>query len=175
MKRWLGIAIGFLGILLLIQGVDAADTGKVAVVDLQVCVRESVEGKRIFEALKKTKEDMQKKLDARQDELVKFKEELDKQGMMLSLDAREDKEKEFERRKRELKYYYEDLTEEMRKEEAEARGKIIKELEKIVSDMGVKGSYRMILERRSSGIMYFDKTIEITAEVTKAYDDFKRK
>lgn len=175
MKRWLGISIGFLGILLLTQGVYAADTGKVAVVDLQVCVRESVEGKRIFEELKKTKDDMQKKLDVRQEELVKFKEELDKQGMMLSLDAREDKEKEFDRRKRELKYYYEDLTEEMRKEEAEARNKIVKELEKIVSDMGVKGSYRMILERRSSGIMYFDKTIDITAEVTKAYDDFKRK
>jgi outer membrane protein len=118
---------------------------------------------------------MQKKLDARQEELLKFKEELDKQGMMLSLDAREDKEKEFERRKRELKYYYEDLTEEMRKEEAEARGNIVKELEKVVSDIGAKGGYRMILERRTSGVMYFDKAIDVTAEVTKAYDDVKRK
>lgn len=175
MKRWLGISIGFFGILLLTQGVHAADSGKTAVVDLQVCVRESVEGKRLFEDLKKTKEEMQKKLDVRQEELIKFKEELDKQGMMLSLDAREDKEKEFERKKRELKYYYEDLTEEMRKEEAEARNKIVKELEKIVLDMGAKGSYRMILERRSSGIMYFDKTLDITAEVTKAFDDLKRK
>jgi len=175
MKRWLGISIGFLWVLLLVQGVLAADTGKTAVVDLQVCVRDSIEGKRIFEGLKKTKDDMQKKLDERQEELLKFKEELDKQGMMLSLDAREDKEKEFERRKRELKYYYEDLTEQMRKEEAEARGNIVKELEKIVSDIGAKGNYRMILERRSSGIMYFDKAIDITADVTKAYDDLKRK
>jgi outer membrane protein len=175
MKRWLGISIGFIWVLLLAQGVRAADTGKIAVVDLQICVRDSIEGKRIFEALKKTKGDMQKKLDVRQEELLKFKEELDKQGMMLSLDAREDKEKEFERRKRELKYYYDDLTEEMRKEEAEARGNIIKELEKVVSDIGSKGGYRMILERRSSGMMYFDKTIDITAEVTKAYDDVKRK
>jgi outer membrane protein len=175
MKRWLGISIGFFGVLLLAQGVLAADTGKMAIVDLQVCVRDSVEGKRIFEGLKKTKDDMQKKLDVRQEELLKFKEELDKQGMMLSLDAREDKEKEFERRKRELKYYYEDLTEEMRKEEAEARGNIVKELEKVVSEIGSKGGYRMIMERRTSGIMYFDKTIDITAEVTKAYDDTKRK
>ena len=175
MKRWLGISIGFFGALLLAQGVLAADTGKVAVVDLQVCVRDSIEGKRLFEALKKTKDDMQKKLDVRQEELLKFKDELDKQGMMLSLDAREDREKEFERRKRELKYYYEDLTEDMRKQEAEARGNIVKEIEKIVSDIGTKGSYRMIVERRSSGIMYFDKTIDITPEVIKAYDDVKRK
>jgi outer membrane protein len=175
MKRWLGISVGFFWVLLLAQGVRAADTGKMAIVDLQICVRDSIEGKRIFEGLKKTKEDMQKKLDVRQEELLKFKEELDKQGMMLSLDAREDKEKEFERRKRELKYYYEDLTEEMRKEEAEARGNIVKELEKIVSDIGTKGGYRVIMERRSSGIMYYDKTIDITADVTKVFDDMKRK
>jgi len=175
MKRWLGISIGFFGVLLLARGVLAADTGKIAVVDLQVCVRDSIEGKRIFAALKKTKDDMQKNLDARQEELLKFKDELDKQGMMLSLDAREDKEKEFERRKRELKYYYEDLTEEMRKQEADARGNIVKELEKIVSDIGTKGGYRMIVERRTSGIMYFDKTMDITPEVIKAYDDLKRK
>jgi outer membrane protein len=175
MKRWLGISIGIFGVLLLAQGVRAADTGKIAVVDLQVCVRDTIEGKRLFETLKKTKDDMQKKLDARQEELLKFKDELDKQGMMLSLDAREDKEKEFERRKRELKYYYEDLTEEMRKQEAEARNNIVKEIEKIVSDIGAKGGYRVIMERRSSGIMYFDKAIDITPEVTKAYDDLKRK
>jgi outer membrane protein len=132
MKRWLGIPIGIFGVLLLAHGGYAANNGKIAVVDLQVCVRDSIEGKRIFEELKKTKEDMQKKLDARQEELLKFKDELDKQGMMLSLDAREDKEKEFERRKRELRYYYEDLTEDMRKQEAEARNKIVKDLEKIV-------------------------------------------
>ena len=118
MKRWLGISIGIFGVLLLTHGAMATDTGKVGIVDLQICVRDSIEGKRVFETLKKTKEDMQKKLDAKQEELLKFKDELDKQGMMLSLDAREDKEKEFERRKRELKYYYEDLTEEMRKEES---------------------------------------------------------
>ncbi len=175
MKRWLGISIGFFAFWLLSQCVFAADTGKIAVVDLQICVRDSIEGKRLYETLKKSKDDMQKKLDARQEELLKFKDELDKQGMMLSLDAREDKEKEFERRKRELKYYYEDLTDAMRKEEADARGKIVKEFEKIVSDIGTKGNYRMIVERRSSGIMYFDKTIDITPEVIKAYDDLKRK
>jgi outer membrane protein len=175
MKRWLGISIGLFLVLFLAQAVLAADTGKIAVIDLQTCVRDSIEGRRLFESLKKTKEEMQKKLDVRQEELLKFKDELDKQGMMLSLDAREDKEKEFERRKRELKYYYEDLTEEMRKEEAEARGNIIKELEKVVTEIGTKGGYRLIVERRSSGVMYFDKAIDMTAEVIKAYDDLKRK
>jgi outer membrane protein len=175
MKRWLGISIIFFGILFLASGAGAADTGKIAVVDLQVCVRDSVEGKRVLESLKKTKADMQKKLDDRQDELLKFKDELDKQGMMLSLDARGDKEKEFERRRRELRYYYEDLTEEMRKDEAEARNKIVRELQKIVSDLGAKGNYRMILEKQTGGVMYADKAIDITAEVIKAYDDSKRK
>jgi len=147
---------------------------KIGVVDLQRCLTESIEGKRVFQDLKTKKDGMQRKLDERQEELLKLKDELEKQSMMLSMDAKEDKEKEFERKRRDFKYFYDDLSSEMKKAEAEARAKMLKELEKVVVDIGEKGLYLMVFERRSGGIMYIDKAIDITVEVIKAYDKTKR-
>jgi outer membrane protein len=147
---------------------------KIGVVDLQVCIRDSIEGKQIFKELKGKKDRMQKKLDAKQEELLKLKEELDKQGMMLSMDAKEDREKEFERKRREFKYYYDDLSEDMRKAEAEARTGILKELEKVVDEVGKKRKLSLVFERRSGGIMYLDNALDITKEVIKAYDRTKK-
>ncbi len=151
-----------------------AGPGTFAVVDLQRCLTESKEGKRVFQELKKQKDEMQKKLDEKQDELLKLKEELEKQSMMLSMDAKEDKTKEFERKRREFKYLYEDLSAQMRKAENQEKRRMLKELESVVTDIGQKGKYLFVFERRSSGIMYFDNAIDITDQVIQAYDQTKK-
>ena len=163
MKRNLILLLGIIVFTFFPIVTHGAETGKIAVVDLQECIRKSIEGKKVFEKLKKTKDDMQKKLDKKQDELLKLKEELEKQGMMLSMDAKEDKEKEFERKRREFKYFYDDLNEEMRKE-------VLKDLEQVVMKIGEEGKYLLIFERRSSGLMYFDKPLDITDLVIKEFD-----
>jgi outer membrane protein len=150
------------------------EVGRFAVVDLQRCIKESIEGKKVFEKLKGEKDAMQKKLDIKQNELVKLKEELDKQSMMLSVDAQEDKAKDFQRKQRDFKYLYEDLTQELRKAEAEERRRLIKELERVVLDIGKKENYLFVFERRSSGIMYMDNVIDITDKVIEAYDQTKK-
>jgi outer membrane protein len=152
-----------------------AEAQKVAVVDLQKCITDSIEGKKIYGELKSKKDSMQKVIDEKQNELLKLNEVLEKQSMMLSMDAKEDKAKEFDRKKREFKYLYEDLTEEMRKAEAEARKGVIEDLESVVQDIGKREGYTLLLERRSSGIMYFDGAIDITEKVIKLFDQKKTK
>ena len=95
--------------------------------------------------------------------------------MMLSIDAKDDKKKDFERMGREFKFLYEDLSEEMRKAETEARAEILNQLEEVVGDIGKRDNYLLIFERRSSGIMFLDNKIDITDEVIKAYDRKKQK
>lgn len=152
----------------------AADSTKIGVVDLQRCIQESIEGKRAKDELQKKKDSMQKKLDERQNKLLELKNELEKQGMMLSMGAKEDKEKEFERQRREFKYFYDDISNEMRKAEDEVKKVLLGELEKVVLDIGVKGNFTLIFERRSSGIMYLQKAVDITDEIIKAYDRTKK-
>jgi len=147
---------------------------KVGVVDLQRCIMESVEGKKVKDELQKKKDAMQQKLDERQNKLVQFKKELDKQSMMLSMDAKQDKAKEFERQRREFKYFYDDVVRQMRKVELEAKKKLVRELEKVVNGIGEKGKYDLILERRTSGILHYQKTLDVTDAVIKAYDRSKQ-
>jgi outer membrane protein len=152
----------------------AADSVKIGIVDLQRCIQESIEGKKAKDTLQIKKDDMQKKLDVRQNKLLELKKELEKQSMMLSMDAKEDKEKEFERQRREFKYFYDDISNQMRKAEAEVKKVLLGDLEKVILDIGLKGNFTLIFERRSSGIMYVQNTVDITDEVIKAYDMTKK-
>ena len=143
---------------------------KIGVLDLQRCFMESIEGKKIIQELRKKKDALQKRFDKKQNAFLKLQEELKKQSMMLSADARLSKEREFERMRRELKYTYDDLIGEMRQAEMEAKKVVFKEMEKVINEIGKKGDYFLIMERRAGGIMYYGKAVDITDEVIKAYD-----
>ncbi|MFC1867865.1 OmpH family outer membrane protein [Thermodesulfobacteriota bacterium] len=151
----------------------AADAIKIGILDLQRCMQESNEGKRVFQSLKKKHDSMQKKLDERQNELIQMQKEIEKQSLMLSLDAKEDKRKEFERRRRDLGYILQDLNEEMNKSEASARKKILKDLEGIVEKIALKGAYDLIIERRGGGILFTSEGLHITDQVIDAYNKEK--
>jgi outer membrane protein len=170
MRKYLFPLFVVIALCLLPVSAIAADSFKVGVIDLQRCIQDSIEGKRAKDKLQTKKDNMQKKLDERQNKLLQLKKELEKQSMMLSMDAKQDKEKEFERQRREFKYFYDDISNQMRKAEGEVRKVLLGELETVVGDIGRKENYTLIFERRSSGIMYLQNTVDLTDEVIKAYD-----
>jgi len=150
-----------------------AEYGKTAVVDIKEFQKNSRAFQKTREILKNKFETLQKKLDEEKRKLLKIEEEFQKQSMMLSLDAQEDKQKELEKKRRYYKYLYEDLAQEMKDAEIEATKKVGKELEKIVTEIGKKEGYILILERRTVGLIYYDDSIDITDQVTKLYDKMK--
>ena len=174
MKRYFRVMIVMIALCIFPMTHPAAASEKIGVLDLQRCFMESIEGKKIVEELKKKKDSLQKKFDKKQNAFLKLQDELKKQSMMLSADARISKEREFERMRRELKYTYDDLISEMRNAEMEAKKAVFKELEKVIQDIGKKGDYFLIMERRAGGIMYYGKAVDITDEVIKTYDLTKK-
>ena len=151
----------------------AADPYKIAVIDLQKCIDGSKEGQRISEKLNQKKESLQKKLAKKEQELVALQEEIEKQNMMLSLDAQENNKKDFERKRRDFQYYYQDLTDEMNKAEAEAKKSFLKDLEGIVKKIADDGHYDLIFERRNGGIVFASDAMDITEKVIEEYDKIK--
>ena len=117
---------------------------------------------------------MQKKLKAEEDAIRKLEQDFNKQGMMLSLDAKQDKRRELERKKRHYKYLYEDYSQEMKEAEKEATRRVGKDLEKILEKMAVEQGFILILEKRTIGLLFYDDVIEITDQVTQAYDKIKQ-
>jgi len=173
MKRFITMAIFIAAILSFQSHSLAADALKIGVLDLQECINKSNEGKRVFQALKAKHDSLQKSLDEKQNELAQLQKQMEKQSMMLSLDAKEDKQKEFERKRRDLGYLLQDMNEEMNKAEADARQNILKDLEGIVKTIAQRENYQMILEKRSGGIMFSSDLLDITDQVIKEYNKVK--
>ncbi len=147
-----------------------SNTNKIVVVDLQRVIAQSIEGKKAMQKLKQKEGEIQKKVNKKQETLLKLKDELEKKSLMLSMDAKEDKNKNFERQTREYKYFIDDLTQEMRKYKLESQKKILEELSVIIQDVGKKNSYKLIVGKRAGAIYYNDPGIDITDDIIKAYD-----
>lgn len=170
MKGLIGVFLGLLVMVFLQPAPLAAQNVKVGVVDLQKFQKNSKAFQRASLVVKKKFDDMQQKLNDERTALGRLDEELKKQSMMLSLDAQEDKKRDFEKKQRQFKFMYDEYTQEMKETEMEAIKRVMKELEKVVEDMGKKEGYTIILERRTLGLLYFNNTIDLTDRVTEAYD-----
>jgi len=161
-------------ILFLSSAVFGQELTRVGLIDLQRCLQESKEGKKATELLKRKKADLQKELDKKQQGLLELRAEFEKQSMMLSMDAQESKRKEVERKARELEYYLQDLNEEMARAQEREKKRIFDELGTVIEKIGSEGRYSVILEKRAGGVLYWNKAIDITDHVTKAYDTVKQ-
>jgi outer membrane protein len=160
-------------ILLTHSGAFGEDPVKVGLVDIQRCLDESKEGQKILEILKKKKEVLQRQLDTKQRELLELRKELEKQAMMLSMDAQGDKRRTIERKTRELEYFFKDLNEEMRRAQEKEKQRMLKELGKVIEKIGSEENFTLIIEKRAGGVLYRTDSIDITEKVIRAYEQMK--
>ena len=168
----------FLGMLILFvfqYNALAAEQYKIRVVDIQKVQNKSKSFQRAAAILREKLNTKQKILDEEKRKILKMEEEIQKQSMVLSLDAREDKKREFAKKKRYYKYLYEEFKQEVKDAEIEATKKVSKELEKVVKGIADKEGYVLIFERRTIGLVYYDDSLDITDQVIKAYDELKLK
>jgi outer membrane protein len=101
-------------------------------------------------------------------ELEKLKNDLDKKGLLLRDDERRNLEAELQRRYVNYQRTMSDQQQELRQREGEMTGNILKDLEKIVDELGKAEKFTLILER--SQILYSDQAIDITNRVIEAYN-----
>jgi outer membrane protein len=150
-----------------------AEKIKIAVVDLNKCIRESLKGKRLYRKLEDKRDVLQKKLSQKEAELKKLQDELKKKAMMLSPEALRKKRKLFERKQQEYRYFLEDAQDELREEEAKGIQKLLTELTKVISNIAKKRGYTLVLEKSKGGVLYNTPKIDITADVIKDFDNIK--
>jgi outer membrane protein len=143
---------------------------KIGVVDIQKIQQESLAFEKERAKLQKELEGMQKRLTDEENALRKLQEDYQKQSMMLSLDAQEDRKREFESKSRFYKYLTEDFNATVKQLESAATTRLLNDLSGVVKEIGVKGEYTLILQKRGTGLLYNDGAVDITAEVITAYD-----
>jgi outer membrane protein len=173
MKRLLGSIFIIAAVFLFQHNALAAEASKIGVLNIQRCINESNEGKRISASLQKEIETMQQKYDKAQKELAELQKEIEKQNLMLSLDAKENKQKEYTKKNRELTYLNEDLSEEASKAETNAKQRVLQVLDVIIKNIAKQDSYDLIIEASSSGVLFSSNTLDITDQVIKELNKSK--
>jgi outer membrane protein len=173
MKRLLGSIFIMSAVFLFQHNALAAEAPKIGVLDIQRCINESEEGKRIYASLKKEIESMQQRYNKAQKELAELQKEIEKQSLMLSLDAKENKQKEYNKKSRELNYLNEDLSDEAGKAEQYARFRVLQALDVIIKNMVKQDNYDLIIEKSSSGVLFSSDAVDITDQVIKELNKSK--
>jgi len=153
---------------------SAAAQMKVGVVDLQKAMELSEEGQKAKAMFQKKVERVQQDLKAKQDELALLKEEIDRQSVLLSEDARLEKQSSYQLGLKDFKRLYEDAQEELRREDAKLSEKILKSLQTVIEDFGEKEKFDLILEKTQSAVMYRNSKYDITSKIILLYDDSQK-
>ncbi|RLB28655.1 MAG: hypothetical protein DRG66_03245 [Deltaproteobacteria bacterium] len=146
---------------------------KIGLIDVQRCLDESKEGQKIINLLKKKKDVLQRQLGMKEKELSRLRDELEKQAMILSMDAQEDKKRTFERKTRDFKYLLRDLNEDMRRARQKEEKTIFSELLEIIEKIGSEENYTLIMQKKAGGVLYCTDLVDITEKVIRAYDQMK--
>ena len=148
---------------------------KIGYVDLQKALNTCEAGKAAKEKLSVRVKEYEAQIDLKQKDVKKLKDDLDKQGLILSDEKREAKKLDFDQKLKDLDRFSKDFQEDFQKQEAKFTKQIFIDFSKIITDVGTKEGYTAIFERSESALLYADQTIDLTDKAIKAYDaSFKK-
>jgi outer membrane protein len=166
-KYWLGV--------LLVAAAPSIGWAQVKIgfIDVQRAISESQAGKRAKDRFQSQVKKAESDLLKEKQELERLKSELDKKGPLLKEDERRNLEGDLQRRYVNYQRSMTDQQQELRQRETEMTGDILKELEKIVNEVGKAEKFTLILER--SQILYSDQAIDITNKVIEVYNSRTKK
>ena len=182
----LGLIAATFVVVLSLVGMVQAQGVRIGVVDLQAVLDGSVRGKAAKERLKELGDQLQKEIQAKrefkerkEEELQNLRGEIQRQGLVLSEQARMGKEEEFRKSIRELRRFIDDTnkfiddaTQEFREKEVRETQLLLVDIRDIVQELGSSGQYTFILEGNDSAtlILYIDPALDLTEEVIQRFD-----
>lgn len=171
MKRLVQVAV--------IAGCIAAGTAfaaetKIGFIDMQRAINTSEAGKEAKEQLAARLKKYQDEINVKQDDLKRLKEELEKQGMLLSESARASKEKDYQQRLKDFQRFTKDAQDELQGKDEEFTRKILEGMEKIIQEYGRKSGYTFILVKNES-MLFADDKADLTDEVLKLFNANRKK
>ena len=151
------------------QAARAAEL-KIGYVNLQQAVSEVDEGKSARETLKKEFDVKQKQLDDKQNELKRMKEDLDKQMVVMSDDAKREKAMEFERKVNELQQLYVQMQKDLQEREREMMKVLFDKMEVVIKDIAAAEGYSYVFEQQNAGLMVAPPAANMTQELVRRYN-----
>ena len=164
MKYWLVLFLT----LLCVPAVGAQERVKIGFIDIQRAISDSNAGRRAKERFQAQVKKAEAELLKEKTELERLKADLDKKGPLMKEEERRSLESDLQRRYVNYQRTMTDQQQELRQKEGALTGDILKELEKIVNEIGKTDKFTLILERNQ--ILYSDQGIDVTNKVIEVYN-----
>jgi outer membrane protein len=153
--------------------VFAADL-KLGYIDMQRALNGSDAGKEAKEQLATKVKKYQDEINVKQGDLKKLKDELEKQGMVLSDATRASKEKEYQNKLKDFQRFTKDAQDELQGKDEELTRKILEGMEKVIKEYGTKKGYTFIFVKNES-MLFADEKADLTEEVLKLFNSSRKK
>jgi outer membrane protein len=152
-----------------------ADVAKIGIVDFQRILKTSSSGKKATAEINKRGKKIEADLQKRGEEIEAAKNKLERESLVMSREMREEKEREIRININDFKTLQKKYVAEFKEQEQRLVARIQEELLEIISEMGKKEGFLLILEKREAGVMYSPNTIDITDRLIQKYNaDFAR-
>ena len=153
--------VTFIG-LLLAGPAAAAESVRIAVVNQQRALASSNEGRAAEKALKSLMQKKRTELEPLEQELKRQQEEFESQKYVLSRSALEERKLDLLKRQRDLERSMREAEDDLEIENRRLMQPLVKRIEKALSEIGKEKDFTVILETKSTAVLYAEESIDIT-------------
>lgn len=160
-------------IVLVIQGFSQKSFN-VAVLNFETILQNSEEGKKASSQLLEKEKDFRGQLASINNKIEDLEKKLDTQKFTLSIEAQQQLVLDIDILKTKYKRYEEDSTKEYRQLQFRLFSKIRDEVLSIVEGVAKNKEFSLVLDLSTTGVWYFDTSLDITNEVIRRYDAAKK-
>lgn len=147
-----------------------AQAGKVAVIDVQRLVTDSVAGKEALARLKKLQDEKIAEGKAKNDEVDALRKRINEGRLSLADDKISELEKQLEEKVTGLRRFQEDAEREFNKSRETTFGEIERRVFPVIEQVGKEGGYTFIFNKFQSGLLYAEEAADITNQIIQRFD-----
>jgi len=146
---------------------------KIGFINLQEIMQNSNAGKKAADDFKKFYEKETQEIKTAEKELKKMKDELDKQGSIMTQSSQKEKESAYQKKLRDYQLLVNDTNEELKKRDQEMTQKLMPGIIKAIKVIAEKEKLTLVLDVVSMPIFYHAKESDITNKVVEEFNKAK--
>jgi outer membrane protein len=173
MKRNIYLIAGLV-LLLFVWSSNAFAAEKIGVINIREIIQNSIAGKKATEDLRSLAEKRSAPIKSLENELKKMKDELDKQGSIVTQDARRDREEAYQKKLRDYQLLVNDTNAELQKRDQEVFQKLMPEILKVVRAIAEKENYTLVIDIATMPVPFHAKEIDFSKKVIEEYNKTKK-
>lgn len=172
MKKSIYLMAGIIFVFLICNASSFA-AEKIGFINLQEIMQTSNAGKKAADDFKKFYDKETQDIKTAEKELKKMKDELDKQGSIMTQSSQKEKEAAYQKKLRDYQLLVNDTNEELKKRDQEMTQKLMPGIMKIVRAIAEKEKYTLVIDVATLPIPYYAKENDFSKKVIEEFNKAK--